>query len=92
MYSVYHMSADELNYSFLDSLKVLFEGKKLQIIVGEVDEIPNETETTDETDYLLQSKANQQRLFAAIENVERGRNLMEFDFDSLEETAMDVVS
>ena len=89
MYSVYHISADELNYSFLDSLKILFEGKKLQIIVGEVDEITEEITEIDETDYLLNVEANRNRLLAALDNVNHGRNLVQLDASSLQETEMD---
>ena len=37
----------------------------------------------DETTYLLRSKANRQRLLAAIENVNTGRNMVELPMDML---------
>lgn len=67
MNTVYRLNANELDEKFVKSLRALFKDKDIEIIVNEVDE----------TAYLLQSKANRERLLKAVENVEKGENLIE---------------
>lgn len=67
MNATYRLNADELDASFLEGLKKLFQTKEIEIVVTEVDE----------TGYLLATKANRQRLLAAVANAESGRNLVE---------------
>jgi antitoxin YefM len=67
MNTVYRLNANELDEKFVKSLRVLFKDKDIEIIVNEVDE----------TAYLLRSKANKERLLKAVENVEKGENLVE---------------
>ena len=74
MHTVYHLNADELDDKFLEALKMLFAGKSVEIIISEVDE----------TDYLLRSDANRRRLLHAIENVNRGEQLVEAPLDLLQ--------
>jgi len=74
MHTVYHLNANELDDKFLESLKTLFAGKSVEIVISEVDE----------TDYLLRSDANRRRLLHAIENVNRGEQLIEVSMDSLQ--------
>jgi antitoxin YefM len=62
MQAVYRLSADELDMKFLDSIKKLFKTQKLYINIS--------TEEPDETDYLLSSPANAERLLKAINNIE----------------------
>jgi antitoxin YefM len=62
MQAVYRLSADELDMNFLDSIKKLFKTQKLYINIS--------TEEPDETDYLLSSPANAERLLKAINNIE----------------------
>ena len=59
MYTTYRLNANELDEKFIQSLKVLFRDKDIEIMVSEVDE----------TAYLLRSDANRERLLKAIENV-----------------------
>ncbi len=66
MFTVYRLNADELDESFLESLKTAFRHREIEIAVSE----------TDETDYLLRSPANRERLLKAVEDVEAGRNLV----------------
>ena len=73
MQTVYHLEANELDNRFIESLKALFAGQTLEIIVSAVDE----------TEYLLRSNANKERLLRAVEWVESGRELIEVDLDSL---------
>jgi hypothetical protein len=70
MYTTYRMKTDELDDTFLASLKALFKGKTIEIAVCEADQ-----EAEDETAYLLRNPANRQRLLEAIENVRQGRTV-----------------
>ena len=66
MFTIYRLNADELDASFLESLKAAFPHKEIEIAVVE----------TDETAYLLRSPANRESLLAAVADVEAGRNLV----------------
>jgi antitoxin YefM len=66
MYAVYRANADELDNQFLESLKAAFRDKQVEISVSEVNE----------TEYLLRSPANRERLLKAVEDVEHGRNIV----------------
>ena len=66
MFTIYRLNADELDASFLESLKAAFPHKEIEIAVGEADE----------TEYLLRSPANRERLLAAVADVEAGRNVI----------------
>ncbi len=69
MYTVYHLEADDLNSDFLEALKMLFKGKSLEIVVSEFDE----------TDYLLRSEKNKDRLLRSIAHVNSNVNLIEVE-------------
>ena len=73
MHSTYRLNASELDDNFLEGLRATFRGKEIEIVVSEVDE----------TEYLLQSKVNRERLLAAKENIENGINLVEVSLESL---------
>ncbi len=66
MYVIYRTSAAELDSQFLESLKTAFKDKQIEIAVSE----------TDETDYLLRSPANRDRLLQTVEDIEHGRHLV----------------
>jgi antitoxin YefM len=66
MYTIYRLNADELDSNFLESLKSAFGHKQIEIAVSEADE----------TEYLLRSPANRERLQQAVADVEAGRNLV----------------
>lgn len=66
MYTIYRLNADELDSKFLESLKSAFGHKQIEIAVSEADE----------TDYLLRSPANRERLLKAVADVDAGRNLV----------------
>ncbi|MBW4652534.1 MAG: hypothetical protein KME20_05755 [Kaiparowitsia implicata GSE-PSE-MK54-09C] len=74
MQSSYRLNARDLDQQFIESLKTLFQGKEIEIIVYEVDE----------TDYISRSETNQSRLLQAIENVENGTNLVEVNLEAFE--------
>ena len=66
MYTIYQVKADELKQSFLDALKAMFKDKEIEIAVYE----------RKETDYLLRSPANRERLLNPIQDVERNKNIV----------------
>lgn len=66
MYTIYRTSAEELDQSFLDSVRTGFKGKQIEIAICEADE----------TDYLLRSPENRERLLKAVEDIEHQRNLV----------------
>ena len=74
MESVYRLKANDLDTRFLEGLKATYKDREIEIIVSEVDE----------TEYLLKSEANKQRLMQAIENVEQHINLVEVNLEELE--------
>ena len=78
MYSTYRLKVEDLNADFLESLKILFKHKTVEIAVCEA----NEAEE-DETTYLLQNPANRKRLLEAIENVVQKRNIVTIELDNL---------
>ena len=79
MYSTYRLKVEDLNTDFLESLKLLFKNKTIEIAVCEADQAE-----TDETAYLLHNPANRKRLLEAIENVAQKRDMVTIDLDTLE--------
>ncbi|MEM8505668.1 MAG: hypothetical protein AAF716_21255 [Cyanobacteria bacterium P01_D01_bin.1] len=75
MQTTYRLNASDLDENFLKGLKVTFQGREIEIVVYDV---------ADETEYLMGSEANRERLLAAKENVENRRNLVEVSLESLE--------
>lgn len=63
MYTEIHIKADELDESFLKSIRSMFKKKKISIIVEE---------EMDETEYLLRSDANRKMLMQSIRQAEKG--------------------
>lgn len=74
MQTSYRLNARDLDHHFLESLKVLFQDKEIEIVVYDVDE----------TAYLSRSEANQRRLLEAIKNVENETNLITVSLEELE--------
>ncbi|MCT7982187.1 hypothetical protein NG796_02655 [Laspinema sp. A4] len=72
MTAIYRLNANEIDAQFLDDIKAKFSDKQIEIIVSELDE----------TEYLLSSKINKEKLMAAIEDVNNGQNLIEVNLDS----------
>jgi antitoxin YefM len=79
MYMVYKMKAEELDSRFIRALKTMFKDKEIEIVVCE-----SAQSEEDETEYLLKSPANRDRLLKAIENVARSQNLVSVDLDELQ--------
>ena len=74
MQSVYYLNTEEINIDFINSVKSLFSGKNIEITINEM---------IDETDYLLKSKKNAQRLLKSVDNINKGKNLEEIDIEFL---------
>lgn len=71
MSTTYRLNTNELDDGFLNTLKALFKDKEIEIVVTEAGR-----NGEDETEYLLKSAANRERLLTAIENIAQGRNLL----------------
>lgn len=74
MSTVYRLKASELDRNFLEKIKAIFGDKEIEIIVTEFDE----------TEYLLNSESNKNRLLRAVKNVKEGQNLVEVNLQDLE--------
>ena len=69
----YRLNANELDSSFLESLKAAFQNKEIEIVVYE----------SDETTFLLKNPVNRKRLLTAVENIQNRSNLVELYWDSI---------
>jgi antitoxin YefM len=74
MKATYRIRANELDEKFIERLKTTFGEQEIEIVVSDIDE----------TDYLLQSPVNKERLLKAIQNVNRGENLVAISLENLE--------
>jgi len=82
MQSVYYLNTGELNLDFLQTIKMLFDNKNIQITINEC---------IDETEYLMQSPANAKRLMQSVNNINKGKNLVEMDINQLKKMAYEKV-
>lgn len=64
--------SSELNGDFLERIKSMFKGKKVEVIITEADGM-------DETEYLMSSAANREHLDRAIADIRDGKNVVEVD-------------
>ena len=67
MQVAYRLNANELDINFLESIKKLFQEKRIYINIS-LDK------PQDETEYLLSSSANASRLLNAINNIENHKD------------------
>ena len=74
MHTTYRLNANELDEHFLEGLKKTYQGREIEIVVSELDE----------TDYLMRSTANRERMLESKRNLENGTNLVEVSLESLE--------
>jgi hypothetical protein len=65
MNTIFIVDPAELNQSFIDGLKKLFKGKKIEISVKPIDE----------TEYLLSSEANRKELYKSIQEINEGKTV-----------------
>ncbi len=78
MYTIYKLNANELNSSFLRSLKASFKNKDIEIAVCETSD-----SAQDETDYLLKSPENRARLLKALDDIKDPNKLITVNVDEL---------
>jgi len=71
MHTIYILKAKDLDQTILKGIKQSYKDKQIEISVRELDE----------TEYLMKSEANRERLLRAIRNVKRRRNLIPVDVD-----------
>ena len=69
MQASFVLESNELDYSFIDKLNVMFQNKRIELIVSE----------TDDTEYLCASRANKDALMQSISNIENSKNLIMAD-------------
>lgn len=74
MESSYRLTANELDENFIAGIKAAYKDKNIEIIVYEIDE----------TEYLLGTEANKQRLLQSKKNIENRQNLVEIDLADIE--------
>lgn len=74
MSKIYRLKASELDLDFLEEMKATFGDKKIEIIVSQFDE----------TEYLLKSEVNKNRLLKAVDNVKNRQNLIEVNLPDLQ--------
>jgi antitoxin YefM len=74
MNAIYQGKAEELDQNFIESVKAAFKDKEIEITIYE----------RDETDYLLRSPANRERLVRAIADVENSENIVSPDQDQFQ--------
>lgn len=70
MYSTYTLNTDELTSQFITALQQAYPGKKVEIVVQEIQ---------DETEYLLKDP----QLLKAVEDIKNGKNLVSVPLESL---------
>ncbi len=69
MQASFILDSNELDYSFIDKLKIMFQNKRIELSVSE----------TDDTEYLCTSKTNKELLLTSITNIENGQNRVTAD-------------
>ena len=65
MVSSFTLNTDELNISFLETIKNLFAGKEIEITVQDAQ---------NDTDYLLKNQANKNHLLQSIASLENNKS------------------
>jgi len=73
MVATYFLDENELNESFFQQLKQQFMNKRISITVAEA---------IDETEYLMSSPANANRLLSSIENSKKENELQNIDLNA----------
>lgn len=66
MYTSFHLHTDELDETFLKTLKKMFKNKRISISVEE---------EMDETDYLLATEANRKHLMDSLAEAKAGKTV-----------------
>jgi hypothetical protein len=82
METTYKLNARDLTPSFVASIQSTYLDRDIEITVREAETSIDEVEDDDEmdaTEYLMQWPENRRRISQAIENVNRGENLISFE-------------
>jgi hypothetical protein len=82
METTYKLNARDLTPSFVASIQSTYLDRDIEITVREAETSMDEVEDDDEmdaTEYLMQSPANRIKISKAIENIERGENIIWFE-------------
>ncbi len=66
MQASFVLDSNELDYSFIDKLREMFQNKRIELFVSE----------TNDTEYLYASKTNKDILMKSISNIANGENLV----------------
>jgi len=66
MQASFVLDSNELDYNFIDKIKVLFQNKRIELTISE----------SDDTEYLLGSNTNKDILLHSIENIEKERDVI----------------
>lgn len=77
METTFRLNTKELDAKFLNTLRILFGKKKIEIIITDVSD--------DETDFLLADPKNKSHLLKAIEEVKQNKNLVRFSGKEFEQ-------
>jgi hypothetical protein len=75
MTTTYHLNVNELSIELLNSIKLAFKDKTIDIVVSEA---------VDETEYLLTSSNNKTYLMQATKDLEEGKGIT-FSVNELQE-------
>jgi antitoxin YefM len=78
MQSVYRLNANELDADFVESLKVLWHDREIEITISEIT-----ASDVDETAYLMGNPADCRRLLKAVDDIEKRQNLVEVQLEEL---------
>jgi hypothetical protein len=78
METTYKLNARDLTPSFVASIQSTYLDRDIEITVREAETSMDEDEM-DATEYLMQWPENRRRISQAIENVNRGENLISFE-------------
>jgi hypothetical protein len=73
METTYKLNAQELTPGFVASIQGVYLDRDIEITVRDAED------SHDETEYLCQSPVNRMNISKAIENIERGENLISFE-------------
>lgn len=71
MYTVYRLNTDELSAELLESIRILFPHKSIEIAVAEA-----ATDDLDETAYLLRNPQGAARLMDAVAELRQGGGMV----------------
>lgn len=63
------LDSSELNYAFIDKLREMFQNKRIELFITEMDD----------TEYLSRSTVNKKLLLESIANIHNNQNLVTVD-------------